>query len=231
MSDTETFDLVIIGTGVAASTAAWKCHSAGWRVAIIDSRPFGGTCALRGCDPKKVLVGAAEVIDWNRRMESKGIINPDKLKIYWPDLMHFKRSFTEPVPKKREEQFSKAGIIAFHGRARFIGQRTVIVDDTHRLNGHHILIAAGAHPTKLGIPGEDNIVKSDQFLELNELPSSIAFVGGGYISFEFAHIAAIAGSKVTILHRGTRPLNNFDPYLVDMLLQKTHELGRKRLRQ
>jgi glutathione reductase (NADPH) len=231
MSDTETFDLVIIGTGVAASTAAWKCHSAGWRVAIIDSRPFGGTCALRGCDPKKVLVGAAEVIDWNRRMESKGIINPDKLKIYWPDLMHFKRSFTEPVPKKREEQFSKAGIIAFHGRARFIGQRTVIVDDTHRLNGHHILIAAGAHPTKLGIPGEDNIVKSDQFLELDELPSSIAFVGGGYISFEFAHIAAIAGSKVTILHRGTRPLNNFDPYLVDMLLQKTHELGRKRLRQ
>jgi pyruvate/2-oxoglutarate dehydrogenase complex dihydrolipoamide dehydrogenase (E3) component len=62
-------------------------------------------------------------------------------------------------------------------------------------------------------------------LELNELPSSIAFVGGEYISFEFAHIAAIAGPKVTILHRGTRPLNNFDPYLVDMLLQKTHELG------
>ncbi len=117
MSDTKTFDLVVIGTGVAASTVAWKCNSAGWSVAVVDSRPFGGTCALRGCDPKKVLVGAAELIDWNRRMEGRGIIDPNKLKIHWPDLMHFKRSFTEPVPKEREEQFSKAGIIAFHGRA------------------------------------------------------------------------------------------------------------------
>jgi glutathione reductase (NADPH) len=202
MSDT--FDLIVIGTGVAASTVAWKCRSAGWSVAIVDSRPFGGTCALRGCDPKKVLVGAAEVIDWNRRMEGKGITDPNKLKIHWPDLMNFKRSFTEPVPKEREEQFSKAGIIAFHGRAMFIGEKTVIVDDTHTLSGKHILIATGAQPMKLNIPGEYNICKSDQFLELNELPSNIVFVGGGYISFEFAHIAARAGAMVTILHRGTR---------------------------
>jgi glutathione reductase (NADPH) len=225
MSDTKTFDLIVIGTGVAASTVAWKCRSAGWSVAIVDSRPFGGTCALRGCDPKKVLVGAAEVIDWNRRMEGKGITDPNKLKIHWPVLMNFKRSFTEPVPKEREEQFSKAGIIAFHGRAMFIGEKTVIVDDTHTLSGKHILIATGAQPMKLNIPGEDNICKSDQFLELNELPSNIVFVGGGYISFEFAHIAARAGAMVTVLHRGTRPLNNFDPYLVDILLQRTRDLG------
>jgi glutathione reductase (NADPH) len=55
MSKTDSvYDLVVIGTGVAASTVAWECHSAGWKIAIIDSRPFGGTCALRGCDPKKV---------------------------------------------------------------------------------------------------------------------------------------------------------------------------------
>jgi glutathione reductase (NADPH) len=225
MSDTKTFDVIIIGTGVAASTVAWKCHSAGWRVAIVDSRPFGGTCALRGCDPKKVLVGAAEVIDWNRRMESKGIADSDKVKIHWPDLMRFKRSFTEPVPKEREEQFSKAGIVAFHGRAKFIDERTIIVDNTHTLNGRHIVLATGAQPMKLNIPGEDNICKSDQFLELNELPSRFVFVGGGYISFEFAHIAARAGANVTILHRGARPLENFDPYLVEILLHRTHELG------
>ena len=62
-------------------------------------------------------------------------------------------------------------------------------------------------------------------MELNELPSNIVFVGGGYISFEFAHIAARAGANVTILHRGARPLDNFDPYLVEMLLQRTRELG------
>src|SRR6266849_2980917 len=219
------FDVVVIGTGSAASAVATRCRKAGWNVAIVDSRPFGGTCAIRGCDPKKVLVGAAEVIDWNRRMEGTGITDPNKLKIHWPDLMHFKRSFTEPVPKEREEQFSKAGIVTFHGRAMFIGEKTVIVDDTHTLSGKHILIATGAQPMKLNIPGEDNICKSDQFLELNELPSNIVFVGGGYISFEFAHIAARAGAMVTILHRGNRPLNNFDPYLVDMLLQRTRELG------
>jgi glutathione reductase (NADPH) len=225
MSDTKTFDLIVIGTGVAASTAAWKCRSAGWNVAVVDSRPFGGTCALRGCDPKKVLVGAAEVIDWNRRMEGKGITDPNKLKINWTDLMRFKRSFTEPVPEERERQFSKAGIIAFHGRARFIGEKTVIVDDIHTLSGKYLLIATGAQPMKLNILGEDNICKSDQFLELNELPSNIVFVGGGYISFEFAHIAARAGANVTILHRGARPLENFDPYLVELLLQRTRELG------
>ncbi len=67
------FDLVAIGTGSAASAVASRCRLAGWQVAIVDSRPFGGTCALRGCDPKKVLVGAAEVTDWARRMEGKGV--------------------------------------------------------------------------------------------------------------------------------------------------------------
>lgn len=225
MSDIKTFDLIVIGTGAAASAVAWKCHSAGWSVAVIDSRPFGGTCALRGCDPKKVLVGAAEVIDLNQRMENKGIINSNSIKILWPDLMRFKQSFTDPVPMKREKQFSKAGIITYHGRARFVARTTIKIDDTHTLNGRHIVIASGAQPMKLNIPGEENLVKSDQFMELEELPSKILFVGGGYISFEFAHIAARAGANVTILHRGNRPLNNFDPYLVDMLVQNTRELG------
>ena len=61
-------------------------------------------------------------------------------------------------------------------------------------------------------------------MELNELPSKVVFVGGGYISFEFAHVAARAGANVTILHQGARPLNNFDPYLVDMLVQRTRDL-------
>ena len=88
---TRKFDLITIGAGSAASAAASRCREAGWQVAIVDSRPFGGTCALRGCDPKTVLVGAAEVIDWARRMKGKGI-RAAKLGIDWPDLMHFKRS-------------------------------------------------------------------------------------------------------------------------------------------
>ncbi|MGH9343657.1 MAG: FAD-dependent oxidoreductase, partial [Terriglobia bacterium] len=208
------FDVVIIGTGTAASTVASGCRSAGWQVAVVDSRPFGGTCALRGCDPKKVLVDATEVIDWTRRMKGKGIAG-EAIRVEWPELMRFKRSFTQPVPKQREESFAKAGIAAFHGRARFIAPTTIQVN-SEVLEARYIVVAAGAKPVGLKIPGESFLTTSEQFLELDILPRRIVFVGGGYISFEFAHVAARAGAEATILHRGPQPLTGFDPDLVDM---------------
>ena len=219
----QTFDLVVIGTGSAASTIAYQCRSSGWRVAVVDSRPFGGTCALRGCDPKKILVGAAEVIDWTHRMKGKGIRGA-QVRIQWPELMRFKRSFTAPEPKHREAGFAKAGIAAFHGRARFVDPTAVQVGK-NLLQGRHVVVAAGARPATLPIPGGEHLTTSEEFLELNALPRRIAFIGGGYISFEFAHIAARAGAHVTILHRGARPLGRFDPDLVDQLVERTRELG------
>ncbi len=220
---TRKFDLVAIGTGSAASAVASRCRSAGWQVAIVDSRPFGGTCALRGCDPKKVLVGAAEAVDRACRMKGKGI-QTEKLQIDWQELMRFKRSFTEPVPKYREEGFAKAGIVAFHGRARFVGPSSVQVNDDV-LEGRYVVIAAGQEPADLSIPGTEHLTTSDQFLELDELPKRILFIGGGYIAFEFAHVAVRAGARVTIVHRGPRPLPLFDPDLVDQIVKSTRELG------
>jgi glutathione reductase (NADPH) len=214
---------VTIGTGSGASTAASACRRAGWQVAVVDSRPFGGTCALRGCDPKKVLVGASEVIDWTRRMKGKGI-DGDAVRIEWGELMRFKQSFTGPVPIQREESFAKAGISAFHGRARFVGPTAIQIGDDV-LEGRYVVVAAGAKPARLKIPGEDLLTTSDEFLELDALPRRIVFVGGGYISFEFAHVAARAGAQPTLLHRGPRPLVGFDPDLVDRLVQRTRELG------
>src|ERR1700737_170328 len=185
---TRKFDLIAIGTGSAASAVASRCREAGWQVAIVDSRPFGGTCDLRGCDPKKVLVGAAEAIDWVRRMKGKGI-QAEKLQIDWPELVRFKRSFTEPVPRRREDGFAKAGIAAFHGRARFAGPTTVQVGE-ETLEGRHVVIAAGMLPADLKIPGAEHLTTSDQFLELNELPRRILFIGGGYITFQFGLLAA-----------------------------------------
>jgi glutathione reductase (NADPH) len=114
------YDVVVIGTGTAASTIASRCRAAGWAVAIIDSRPFGGTCALRGCDPKKALVGAGEAIDWIRRLTGKGIESA-RTRIDWAQLMEFKRSLIAGVPTSREKSFAKHGIDAFHGRATFAG--------------------------------------------------------------------------------------------------------------
>lgn len=217
------YDLVVIGTGTAATVAASQCRAAGWTVAVVDERPFGGTCALRGCDPKKVLVGAAEAVEQPRRLQGKGIEGAG-LHIDWPALVRFKRSFTDPVPSNKEKSFAEKGIDTFHGRARFTDQNALEVEGK-ALEGRHFLIAAGAEPRKLGIPGEEYLVTSDQFLELADLPPRIVLVGGGYIAFEFAHIASRAGVKITLLQRGRRPLKAFDPQLVDWLVERTRGLG------
>src|SRR5713101_5262764 len=216
------YDLVIVGTGTAAMVAAMRVRAAGWSVAVIDFRPFGGTCALRGCDPKKMLVSGAEAIDFASRMRGHGVAG--ELDIDWPDLIAFKRSFTDSVPAKHERMYAAKGIETFHGQARFTGRNTMQVDDKV-LEGRHFLIAAGAEPVKLGIPGEEHLATSEDFLNLQRLPRRMVLVGGGYIAAEFSHIAARAGAKVTILQRGERMLARFDPDLVDWLMEKFGAIG------
>lgn len=217
------YDVLVIGTGAAASTVARKCAKAGKKVAIVDSRPYGGTCALRGCDPKKVLVGATTLLETVRRMSKAGVRAPDAT-IAWQDLMAFKRTFTEPVPESVERSFDSAGIDTLHGRARFTGKDKVVVAD-QEVQAERIVIATGAKPRPLDMPGADKIIDSTRFLDLESLPNRIAFIGGGYISFEFAHLACIAGAKTTILHNMARPLGKFDPDLVDRLVEASRALG------
>jgi len=216
------YDLVVVGTGVASAVAS-RCRAAGWSVAVVDSRPFGGTCALRGCIPKKVLVNAAEAVQAAQNMSGRGV-RARELTIDWPELMQFKRTFTDPVPELTEQSWMKAGVDLFRGRARFVGPTTLAVKDD-RLVGRRVLIAAGAMPAPMRFPGSQHVTTSEQFLELPTLPPRLVFVGGGYISFEFAHVAARAGARVTILHRGARPLEGFDPDLVDLLVKRTREVG------
>jgi glutathione reductase (NADPH) len=146
------------------------------------------------------------------------------LRIDWSELMRFKRTFTEPVPSRTERQMAEAGIATFHGVARFTGRTTLQVG-SDVLEGRYVAIAAGAKPADLKIDGADLLITSDDFLELNALPKRIVFVGGGYIAFEFAHVAARAGARVSIVHRGAKPLERFDPDLVDRLSEATRELG------
>jgi len=93
------------------------------------------------------------------------------------------------------------------------------------LEGRYVVVAAGQKPADLKIPGAEHLTTSEQFLELDELPKRILFIGGGYIAFEFAHVAVRAGAQVTIVHRGQRPLPLFDPDLVDQIVKHTRELG------
>jgi glutathione reductase (NADPH) len=218
----DSYDLMVIGTGTAAQVTAARVRRPGRSVAVIDHRPFGGTCALRGCDPKKMLVSGAEAADWARRMHRRGVTG--ELRIDWKELIAFKRTFTDPIPKKREESFAKQGIDAFHGMAHFSGPDTLLVKG-RALKGRNIVIAAGARPVPLGFPGAEHAITSDAFMELEDLPKRIVMVGGGYIAAEFSHIAARAGAKVTVLQRAERMLTRFDPELVGWLMEKFSEIG------
>jgi len=220
---TTSVDVIVLGSGSAAQSVAYPCREAGWSVAVVDDHPYGGTCQLRGCDPKKVLVGVADLVDWSRRMQGQGVSAPG-LSLNWPDLIRFKRTFTDPVPEQNEQSFAQAGIITRHGRAHFVDRTSIRVGD-EILAGRHVVIATGALHAPLGIAGEDVLTTSTQFLDLDALPRRIVFVGGGYIAFEFAHITARAGAQVQVLHRGSRPLEKFDPDLVSLLVQASRELG------
>ena len=210
------YDLAVVGTGTAAMVAAMRVRAAGWTVAVIDHRPFGGTCALRGCDPKKMLVGGASALDYARRMRGKGIAG--EVRIDWSELLAFERTFTDAVPAQHEASYAAMGIDAYHGRARFSAHNVLEVQGAP-LEARYVLLAAGAEPARLGIAGEERLITSEQFLQLDELPRRIVLVGGGYIAAEFSHIAARAGAKVTILQRAPRLLTRFDPDCVGWLME------------
>ena len=218
----EPYDLIVIGSGTAAQVAIARVRKRGWRVAVIDHRPFGGTCALRGCDPKKMLVSGEEAIDAARRMKSHGL--DGEVRIDWPSLMAFKHSFTDPIPAKQARHYSDLGVDAYQGLARFVAPDRIEIEG-RELVGRHILIATGASPVPLGIAGEELVSTSDQFLELETLPRRIVIIGGGYIAAEFSHLAARAGAQVTILQRGARLLPQFDESLVGWLIPSFDALG------
>ncbi len=201
---------------------ATRVRAAGRTVAIVDCRPYGGTCALRGCDPKKMMISGASAVDHARRMRGKGVAG--ETRIEWPELVDFKRSFTGPIPEKHEHLYQGKGIETLHGVARFTGRNSLEING-EALEFGHVLIAAGAEPVKLGLPGEEHLATNEDFLELDPLPRRIVLVGGGYIAAEFSHLAARSGAEVTVLQRGDRMLTQFDPDLVGWLMQSFHRIG------
>jgi glutathione reductase (NADPH) len=150
------YDLVVVGTGITSGVAS-RCREAGWTVAVVDSRPFGGTCALRGCVPKKILilVSAAKAVNSARDLADKGV--PAKaLTFAWPELMRFKRALVDPTPSLTEQTWAKMGIEQFRGRAHFVSPTTLAVGDD-RLTGRRVLIAAGAMPAPLKFSGAERL--------------------------------------------------------------------------
>ena len=216
------FDLVVIGTGTSAYTVAHACRAEGMSVAVIDERPYGGTCAMRGCQAKKYFVEAARVVEQARAMQGLGIVGEPSID--WSALQKAKRAFTDAVPAGTEKGFADVGMILFHGHASFVGENSVRVGEDV-LICDYVVVATGAVPAPLGFPGAEHCISSDEFLELEILPARIGFVGAGFISMEFAHVAAMTGAKATIVQRSERILRGFDHDLTGMLLEATRAAG------
>ena len=216
--NTQTYDVVVIGTGTAGGTAAYQLQESGKRVAIVDAVPFGGTCALRGCQPKKYLVVNTHLAAHTRALAGRGF--SAAATIDWAQLQAFKREFTDPIPESSVRSYREAGIDPYSGRARLVDATTIALEPGgETLSAASILIATGARSRELGIPGAQYVGTSDDFLELDSLPESMVFIGGGYISLEFAFIAALAGVKATVLQRGDRVLPQFPASLVDRVVE------------
>jgi len=217
------YDLVVLGAGSAGIAAAEIARGAGWTVLVVEGREVGGTCPLRGCVPKKVLVAAAETLDHIARARAHGIqVGPVMLD--WPALIARTKTFVDGVPAAMASALEKRGIDLLHGRARFVDPRAIDVDG-RRIAARKILVSTGSVPRPLGIPGADHAVTSDDILELPQRPESVVFVGGGVIAFEFTHVFARAGTKVTILEMGPRILPALETEVVGRLAAATRDLG------
>jgi glutathione reductase (NADPH) len=219
------YDLVVIGAGNAGQTAAGIARDAGWSVLVVEARDVGGTCPLRGCVPKKVLVAAAEIFDQITRASAHRI-RVGKPRLDWKRLIARKQTFVAGVPAAMEKSLKQRGIDVLHDRARFVGPREVAVGG-RRISARKILVSNGSKPRLLPIPGADAVITSDDILDLKRLPRSVVFIGAGVIGLEFTHVFARAGARVTILEVTPRPLPALDPDCVDVLIGATRALGVK----
>ena len=216
------FDVFVIGTGSSGKRIAFDCAAMGMKVAIADNREYGGTCANRGCDPKKVLSGVTEVYQAAKNLENKGLTSVPKID--WNSLQEFKQNFTSPVPIVNERRLIKAGISLYHQSPKFLDENTLSVEGK-TVKVKKVVIATGLVPVELKIRGREYLKGSDDFLNLETLPDKITFIGGGYIGMELAHIAARCGAKVTVIQSGEAILKGFDKDLTDKLASVSEDLG------
>jgi len=219
-------DVVIVGAGTAGQTAAFFLREKGLSVAVVEKsdRP-GGICALAGCQAKKWFYEAAETIARSRHLKGKGISTPAEGD--WSEILHQKQAFTEKVPQGTLKSLEKAGIAFISGDAAFQDDATLLVNGSV-IDARYVVLATGARPMPLPFDGAGHMITSSQFLELSDLSSSIAFVGGGFISFEFAHFAARIGDarrKIAIFEVSDRPLGPFDAEMVNLLQDASADEG------
>jgi len=204
----DSFDLVVIGAGSGGVAASRRAAAHGARVAIVEAGRVGGTCVLRGCVPKKLLMYAAAYGDAFREAAGYGwsLGDPHFEMARWAAA---KAAETQRLEHVYRQLLAGSKVELIEGRAVLDGPRRVRVGE-RMLNAKHILLATGAAPIRDSIPGIDDCPTSDELLDLQALPPRAAVIGSGYIALEFAGILARLGVKVSLFYRARLPLRGFD---------------------
>jgi len=204
-------DLFVIGAGSGGVRAARIASSHGARVMIAEEFRVGGTCVIRGCVPKKLLVYASRFADDFEDAQGYGW-TVAKPTFHWPSLIHNKDREITRLEAAYTTTLERFKVDIIKSRAEIEDVHTVrIVDSGKKVRAKYILISTGGWPHHgPEIPGIQHVISSNEALDLPELPPRVLIQGGGYIAVEFASIFAGLGSKVTLIYRGTNILRGFD---------------------
>ena len=216
------YDLFVIGGGSGGVRASRMAALAGARVALAEEWRMGGTCVIRGCIPKKLLVYASQFSE--NFLDAPGYgWTLGEPKFDWSTLIANKDREIDRLEGLYKTNVEKAGVTILQDRAVFEDEHTLLlVNSQKKITAEKILIATGNRPTReMGtshvIPGGELCITSDEAFHLEKLPRRILIAGGGYIALEFAHIFHGLGSKVSLVYRGEKPLRGFDDDMRDAL--------------
>jgi glutathione reductase (NADPH) len=224
------YDLFVIGGGSGGVRASRMAALGGARVALAEESRMGGTCVIRGCIPKKLLVYASQFAE--NILDAKCYCwDFGDCKFDWPALIANKDRQIARLEGLYTDAVTKAGVTIFADRAVFEDSHTLLLlNSGRRITAEKILIATGNTPTReLGtehiISGGELCITSNEAFFLKELPRRILIAGGGYIALEFAHIFHNLGSKVSLVYRGDKPLRGFDMDMREALCQSMQTRG------
>jgi glutathione reductase (NADPH) len=215
MSD---FDLFVIGAGSGGVRAARVAASHGARVAVAEEHKVGGTCVIRGCVPKKLLVYGAHFAEDLDDAAMFGWDVPEK-RFDWPTLRDNVLAEVSRIEAAYTETLTNHQVEIFHERAVLTGANSVRLASGREVTAEKILIATGARPLIPELPGIEHAISSNETFHLEELPERIVIAGGGYIANEFAGIFHQFGSQVTLVNRTDTMLRGYDQQIVDRLIQ------------
>ena len=211
------YDLIVIGGGSGGVRAARIASQHGAKVALIEEYRMGGTCVIRGCVPKKLMVYASRFpIEFEEARGFGWTVGPAEFD--WGVLKANRDREVARLEAIYRANLEKAGVEVFQGSARLMDQNQVAVDDDRVLTGRIVLIATGAQPVNdETMQGHEHCIDSNQFFLLDHQPKRVVVQGAGYIALELACVLNNLGSSVHVVYRGEKVLRGFDGEVQDHL--------------